>query len=117
MDVAIGLWTGFIGVAWMYTYCYYGERTSASLERIGDATVLTNWYCYPHQLRKYVILIMRQSQELFYFDGLKIVYCNLITFAAVSSIIMAIRQVAKAFLTLSFSYVNFRLCVQFVRIT
>lgn len=85
LDTAVALWGVFIGLFWVFMYCYIGARISHYFSSVADLAYQTNWYMFPLELRKHFILIIRQSQVSFTFDGLKLFDCNLITFTSVSA--------------------------------
>lgn len=91
-DLLIGIWSGIFGLVFMFIYCYFAERTTASLADIGEAAYKSQWYLYPANVRKHIILIIRRSQMSFEFHGMKIIYCNLETFCKVNANSLSNRQ-------------------------
>lgn len=74
----------FIGIFWMFIYCYHATEITANLKRMGDIAYNSKWYDYhPMEVRKYIILMIQHSQIPFQFHGLHIFHCDLETFGNV----------------------------------
>lgn len=84
LQTCIGVWGGIGAIANIFIYCYVADRMSLALYAINDVANQTQWYNYPREPRKNMILISKLAQRPVHFDGLKLMYCNLITFSSVS---------------------------------
>lgn len=84
VSTMIAGWGIFNGVVLIYLYCYIAERVSYRLTNIGDIAHNMNWLNFPFASRKHLLLIIQQAQIPFHFSGLKLIDCNLPTFAKVS---------------------------------
>lgn len=68
---------------WVFIYCLYATHMTTTLLSLGTVTFQSKWYNYPIKLRPYLILMIRRSQKSFYFNGFKIIRCDLESFATV----------------------------------
>lgn len=73
----------FVGIAWTLMLCYHASAVTHAMSVIGDAVYSSNWYLYPVGLRKYLILIICQTQQASFFTGIKFVRVALATFEKV----------------------------------
>lgn len=73
------LWCGF--------YCYFGNMASDRLSSLGDTAFATDWYNYPVEWQKFVILIALRSGKPVYFKGLNVITCTLEVFGKVSRVL------------------------------
>lgn len=73
----------FASAFWVFIYCLYATRMTTILSMFGTVAFESKWYNYPIELRSYLILMIRRSQKSFYFNGFKIIRCDLETFARV----------------------------------
>lgn len=75
-------------MCWPFLFCYYSSLVTEQTSSISDIAYNTNWYEYPPEYQKYMILIIARSQELTYFTGFNLIRCSLETFGKVSSLII-----------------------------
>lgn len=68
---------------WPLLFCYYADLTTNRMAAIGNDIYCLNWYDYPFEVRKYLILMIAYSQERIYFNGFNFVSCTLVTFSKV----------------------------------
>lgn len=73
----------FVGIAWTLMLCYHASAVTHAMSVIGDAVYSSNWYLYPVDLRKYLILIICRTQQASFFTGIKFVRVALATFEKV----------------------------------
>lgn len=64
--------------------CYFATLTTDRVPNIGVAVYDLNWYDYPQNVRKNIVLIIAHSQKPIYFNGLKMFHCTLEIFGKVS---------------------------------
>lgn len=72
---------------WGSFFCYFGTKATSSALSISNVVFGSNWYMYPQNLRKQIILIIAKSQQPPYFHGLLLVRCTLEDFEKVFSFI------------------------------
>lgn len=84
IDAVIAAYGLLFGIFWIFAYCYIGDYVSSCFDRIDGMLWQTHWYHCPTELQTLLIFIIRRAQVPFRFDGLKMFFCNLVTFATVS---------------------------------
>lgn len=72
-----------IGLFWPYLLCDSATSATLTVAQLGGIAYSSEWYKYPPNVRKYVVLIIVRSQEPVYFTGLKIIPCTLEVFMKV----------------------------------
>lgn len=72
--------------AWPFLFCYFATIATERIIAVGQTTFNLNWYDYPPELQKFIVLIVARSQKPAYFTGLGIVHCSLETLGKVSNI-------------------------------
>lgn len=72
--------------AWPFLFCYFATLASERILTVGQTTFNSNWYMFPPELQKYLILIIARSQKPVYFNGFGLVHCTLETLAKVNGI-------------------------------
>lgn len=68
---------------WPALICYYGTFATDRIETVADMGYDTNWYEYPDEVRKHIILIIARGQEHVYFMGYGVVRATLEVFGKV----------------------------------
>lgn len=68
---------------WPFLFCYFASMTTEHVANIGETVYNSNWFEYPIEFQKYVILIMARSQNPLYFNGLNLFGCTLHVFGRV----------------------------------
>lgn len=63
--------------------CNSASLATDSVASIGETIYDSNWFNAPLEFRRFVLLIIQQSQKPIYFTGLKLFYCNLPMFLKV----------------------------------
>lgn len=69
---------------WCSLFCYFANMASDRLSSLGNTVFATNWYDYPVEWQKFVILMVERSQKPVYFKGLHLIKCTLEVFGTVS---------------------------------
>lgn len=72
-----------IGTMWPFYLCQSGTAATFAIGEIGTTVNNSNWYDYPPKVRKYIILMIAQSQIPICFTGFKIMQCSLEVFMRV----------------------------------
>lgn len=75
----------FSGSFWPFLFCNYANIATDRIDEIGLLTYTTDWFNYPLDLQKYMILIIARSQLPTQFTGLNLIYCNKEVFGKVFS--------------------------------
>lgn len=70
-------------LAWSYLLCKFATLATEYIASLGDFAYNSNWYDYPPQLQKYMVLVIARSQEPIYFSGFSLVRCTLEVFGKV----------------------------------
>lgn len=71
---------------WPALFCYFASYTSENVKSMGRIAYDSNWYEYPPEIRKHLILIIARSQTTTIFNGLKLIGCSIEVFGIVSVI-------------------------------
>lgn len=86
-----------------------------NLASIGNIAYESLWYTRPIEMRKELILTIRQSQQPFNFTGLGIYRCNLETFAVVNQHILVFASIFRLMNVFLFQILR-RICSYYVMI-
>lgn len=70
-------------MVWPYFYCFFADLVINRMANIQQNVCNLNWYDFPMEQQRSLILIIAQSQTSRCFNGLGLVYCNLVTFQTV----------------------------------
>lgn len=73
-----------VSLMWPFGLCYAATMTTTSSLQMAEIIYNANWYNFPHELRKYLPLMIARSQLEISFYGFGIVVCNLKNFVKVS---------------------------------
>ena len=90
-------------LAWPYLFCYCATYVSDRVVLVGATAYNSNWYNYPTEWHKYILLVIVRSQESIALTGFNLVPCSLQSFAKVNS---SIKRIGCFFATL-FMYLSF----------
>lgn len=71
---------------WPFLFCYFANLTIEHIGRIDETSYNSNWYEFPNEIKKYLILIIARSQKPIHFNGLGMFHCTLEAFGKVSSL-------------------------------
>lgn len=82
-DASFGMACIADGFIWPFVLCRMATSATFHVAKIGEVAFNTNWYKYPPNLRKYLVLIMVRSRNPTYFTGLKLFPCTLEVFMRV----------------------------------
>ena len=80
---ALALLSFACALGWASVYCYSASFVTERILSNGNTMWSTNWFDYPPELRKYVLLIIARSQRPVFFTGLGLIKCTMETFRAV----------------------------------
>lgn len=73
----------FGSLMWASFYCYFGNLATDHVSAIGDAAYNLNWFEYPVQIQKYVILIIARTTRRVEFSGFQLITCSMEMFGKV----------------------------------
>lgn len=90
----------------LYVYCYAGSMMTVHFEELADVVYQSKWYEYDPQIRKCLVLLIANCQKPMVFNGFKLIYLTLNTFARVC--MFALIQICPALI--KFSYCCFSFC-------
>lgn len=68
---------------WAILICYFATQTSDRISSIGAIAYGADWFNYPAELQKYIILSIAYSQKPAKFHGFNLIGCTLETLAKV----------------------------------
>lgn len=68
----------------LYIICYAGSMMTMHFEELADVVYQPKWYEYDPQIKKYMVLLIANCQQMLELDGLKLVYLSVVTFSRVS---------------------------------
>lgn len=76
-----------MAIAIFFMYCHMGDGITSKCVRIADIVYTQQWYNYPVEQQRYLVLMVQRAQQPFCFTGLteSIADCSLETFKAVSN--------------------------------
>lgn len=83
MTIAFTLLCIVASLCWTSIYSYFATLTTHRLSTIGDDVYDLEWYGYPLNLQKYMILAINRCQKPFYFTGFNLCGCTLEVFGKV----------------------------------
>lgn len=90
---------------WPALICSFGTFATDRIESVGDIAYDSNWYAYPTEVRKHVMLIIGRSQEPVYFMGYGVVRATLEVFGKVDSCIPDFSHIfTSSYVCLIFSF-------------
>lgn len=102
------------GLVWPYLFCYFATRTTNRVMTIGNSVYDLDWYEYPANLQKYIILIIARSQKDAHFSGFSMVHCTLVAFGQVRNSqkiwIFGLERILFLFLCRSFKHLADTIC-------
>lgn len=70
---------------WLFVFCYFGEKVTGAFDKLSDCIYQTDWYRFPVELRKYVVIMLLFAQKPVYMLAFKKFQCTLRTFEQVNS--------------------------------
>lgn len=68
---------------WPFLMCFFANRTTDEIANTGYTAFESDWYDYPVDVQKYLVLIIARSQKPAFFDGLYFIDCTLESFGNV----------------------------------
>lgn len=97
---------------WCSSFCYFGDMASNRLSSIGLAVYAANWYDYPVQLQRFIVLMISRSGKPAYFNAFDVINCSLEVFGkVVIQLAIAFQFIAACFKTLlCFIFFYLQLC-------
>ena len=81
--IAFNVCCAIVSLTWPFFFCYYATFTTNRVAALAQTAYNSNWFDWPPELQKYVILIIARSQEPVRLTGLGLIYCSLEVFAKV----------------------------------
>lgn len=69
---------------WPFFFCYFANSVTNTIGSIGDIAYNSNWYDFPPNVQKHIMLVIARSQDSVYFSGLGLVRCTLEVYGEVS---------------------------------
>lgn len=102
---------------WPALFCLSATLATDRICGVAMSTFDSNWYEFPVEMQKYIILIIARSQKPAYFDGMKLVHCTLQTLTVVSGILDQFCTWRKSWRIFEFNSVqkinlHFRICIK-----
>lgn len=79
--IAFQMATGIV-----FLYCFTGSMATEQFFRYGNVSFESDWYKFPIELQKYVLLIIANAQQPKIFNGFSIIDLNLLAFTKVNSV-------------------------------
>lgn len=71
------------GLLNLFGLCYLGEVTSTSFAMMSDSLFESDWQNLPIELKKYFIMVIKNTQRPIYYDASNFAVLNLKTFSKV----------------------------------
>lgn len=65
------------GLFWPCIYCHFSTKTIDRIASIGNVAYGADWYDYPPEIKKFLILVIARSQEEMNFSGFGFVHCTM----------------------------------------
>lgn len=84
IETVITFMASMTNILWIYFHCLLGKLVTDRFEQLPNHLFHSKWYELPNKLQKYFILLLANTQEPLFFDGLGIYALNLETFTSVS---------------------------------
>lgn len=72
-----------IGLGSLYVFCYFGKLSTESFANMASCIFDSNWQQLDLELKNYLILMIRNSQQPFYYRGYGMFTLDLETFSKV----------------------------------
>lgn len=69
----------------LFLYCFAGGIATGSYQKIESRLCNSNWYEYPIDAQKYILMMLQNSQLPIYYDGFGVAILSLETFGNVNS--------------------------------
>lgn len=67
----------FCALMWSSFYCHFGNSAADHVSAISDVAYNLNWFEYPVDMQKYVILLIARTKGRVEFSGLYLVTCSM----------------------------------------
>lgn len=74
----------FCALLWLVFFCRFATLAADRAAAIGDIAYDLNWFEYPVEMQKYVILIIGRTSKRDEFSGLGLIPCSMEMFGKVS---------------------------------
>lgn len=68
----------------LFLYCFFGNKLTDDLLSMNDLVYESEWYHYPVQTQRYLILIMARAQQPFYISAYNVMPCTLENYGKVN---------------------------------
>lgn len=79
-----------MSTGYVFLFCAVGSLTTVNYIRFADASFDSQWFRFPVDLQKYLLLIISSGQRPLLFRGLRIINLDLMAFTQVSCIFIFI---------------------------
>lgn len=83
VETVIRIISVICALIWCSSFCYFGDMASNRLSSIGLAVYAANWYDYPVQLQRFIVLMISRSGKPAYFNAFDVINCSLEVFGKV----------------------------------
>lgn len=90
--IAFQMATGIV-----FLYCFTGSLSTEQFYRFGSMTYESDWYKWPNELQKYVLLIIANAQRPQIFNGFNVIDLNLLAFTKVFFLIKKNQTLLNSF--------------------
>ncbi|XP_055305885.1 odorant receptor 22c-like [Sitodiplosis mosellana] len=70
-------------VMWPYFFAHFATKITERVSSIGDVVYDSNWYDYPIEFRRYIVLIIARSHQEVNFTGFNLISCTLAGFGKI----------------------------------
>lgn len=68
----------------LFLFCFFGKMATESYENMSNALFESDWQKLSIDMRKYLLLMIKNAQRPLYFHGFRVIALNLETFSKVS---------------------------------
>ena len=69
MDLCRTLFLTFWSVAFIFFFCEFGERVTYQFEMFNHELDLCNWYLYPIEMQRMLIIVVANAQQSMFVRG------------------------------------------------
>lgn len=70
-------------MCWPFLFCYYATVATFRISYIGITAYEADWFFYPPEFQKYMVLVIARSHELIFFTGFGLIRCTLEIFGRI----------------------------------
>lgn len=91
-NLAIALMGMYAGISNLFISCFFGKLATESYSKMTDYLLDTNWYEYPSNLQKYLVVMVANTQRPIVYHGFKIVILDLGSFTKANLKILQLKR-------------------------